>query len=232
MTFEKRRLSINHWAEADRPREKMIAKGAMNLSDAELLAILIGSGTREESAVELMRRVLADCNNNLNTLGKKGIEELCCYKGLGQAKAVSILAACELGKRRKNTEGEERCRLTTSEDIYEYMLPRMQDLSHEECWVVLLNNSLRVIDAIRMTVGGWNETLVDVRPILREALLKRASLLVLSHNHPSGSVRPSRDDDRLTERVKKACDVMNIKFLDHVVVTDGAYYSYNDEGRI
>lgn len=232
MTGEKQRLSINHWAEADRPREKMAAIGAAALSDAELLAILIGSGSSQESAVELMRRVLADCNNNLNTLGKKGIEELCSYKGVGFAKAITILAACELGKRRSFTEREERKRLASSEDIYEYMLPRMQDLSHEECWIVLLNNNLRVIDSVRMTIGGWNETLVDVRPILREALMKRASLIVLSHNHPSGSIRPSKDDDKLTERVKKACEVMNIKLLDHVIVVDGAYYSYNDEGRL
>lgn len=216
----------------DRPREKMAALGAAALSDAELLAILIGSGTPEESAVELMRRVLADCSNNLNTLGKKGIDELCNYKGVGPAKAITILAACELGKRRKMSDAEERQKLNSSIDIYEYMLPRMQDLPHEECWIILLNNNLRIIDSVCMTVGGWNETLVDVRPILREALLKRASMLVLCHNHPSGSPNPSRDDDRLTERVKKACDVMNIKFLDHVVVVDGTYYSYNDEGRL
>lgn len=232
MTLEKQRISINHWAEEDRPREKMALKGAEALSDAELLAILIGSGTRDESAVELMRRILADCNNNLNTLGKKGIEDLCSYKGVGLAKAITILAACELGKRRKMTEMEERLRLASSGDIYEYMLPRMQDLPHEECWIIMLNNNLRVIETQRVSQGGWNETLVDVRLILREALLKRASLLILCHNHPSGSVRPSRDDDRLTERVKKACDVMNIKLLDHLVVADGAYYSYNDEGRL
>ena len=226
------RLSINHWAEEDRPREKMAAHGASALSNAELLAILIGSGTREMSAVELMRKVLADCNNNLNTLGKMGVEELCRYKGLGAAKAITILAACELGKRREMANAEERPKLTSSADIYSYMLPRMKDLPHEECWIVLLNNSLHVIDSMRMTVGGWNETLVDVRPILREVLLKRAALMVLCHNHPSGSPRPSRDDDRLTERLKKACEVMNVKFLDHVVVADGSYYSYNDEGRL
>ena len=233
MTEEKeKRLSINHWAQDDRPREKMAAHGAATLSDAELLAILIGSGSPKESAVELMRRVLSDCNNNLNTLGKLGIEELCSYCGIGMAKAITILAACELSKRRVMAELENRARLCSSEDIYEYMLPRLQDLPHEECWVVLLNNAMKVLHSIRISSGGWNETLVDVRLIMREALLKRATLLVLCHNHPSGSVHPSRDDDRLTETVQKACKVMNVKFLDHVVLTDGAYYSYNDEGRL
>lgn len=232
MTEEKKRLTINHWAEMDRPREKMAAKGAAALSDAELLAILIGSGSSEETAVALMQRVLDDCNNNLNTLGKKEIDELCVYKGMGPAKAITILAACELGRRRRLTDVEERQRLTSSEDIYEYMLPHMQDLPHEESWIILLNNNLKVLHEQRMTIGGWNETLVDVRPILREALMKRASLLVFCHNHPSGNPKPSRDDDRLTEKMKKACDIMNIKFLDHVIVADGTYYSYNDEGRI
>lgn len=230
--MERTSLSINRWAVTDRPRNKMMNMGANALSDAELLAVLVGTGTREESAVDLMRRVLGACNNNLNTLGKMGVEELCAFNGVGEAKALTILAACELGKRRRLCEAEERTRLVSSADIYEYMLPRMQDLSHEECWVILLNNNLRVIDTIRLSVGGWSETLVDVRPILRHALMKRASLIVLSHNHPSGSVRPSRDDDRLTERVKKAGEVMSIRLLDHVVVADGAYYSYNDEGRI
>ena len=185
MIEKKTRLSINHWAMEDRPREKMAAKGAAVLSDAELLAILIGSGTQEESALELTRRILADCNNNLNTLGKKSVEELCHYKGVGLAKAITILAACELGKRRKTTEVEERAKLQSSKEIYEYMMPRMQDLPHEECWIVLINNALQVIDSQRMTIGGWNETLVDVRPIIREALIKRATLLVLCHNFPS-----------------------------------------------
>lgn len=232
MKEQQRRISINHWAEADRPREKMAERGISALTDVELLAILIGTGTKEESAVELMRRVLSDCNNNLNTLAKKEVDDLCGYKGLGYVKASIIKVALELGKRRNSEEKKERLRLGSSVEIYEYLLPRMQDLSHEECWIVLLNNNLRVIDTVRISVGGWNETLVDVRMILREALLKRATLVVLSHNHPSGNTKPSIDDDQLTERVKKACEIMSVKLLDHIIITDGAYFSYCDEGKL
>ena len=232
MKEQQRRISINHWAEADRPREKMAERGISALTDVELLAILIGTGTKEESAVELMRRVLSDCNNNLNTLAKKEVDDLCGYKGLGHVKASIIKVALELGKRRNSEEKKERLRLGSSVEIYEYLLPRMQDLSHEECWIVLLNNNLRVIDTVRISVGGWNETLVDVRMILREALLKRATLVVLSHNHPSGNTKPSIDDDQLTERVKKAFEIMSVKLLDNINITDGAYFSYCDEGKL
>lgn len=225
-------LSINHWAEEDRPREKMAAKGAAALSDAELLAILIGSGNAEESAVDLMRKVLADCGNNLNTLGKLRLDELQKYKGIGMAKAITIMAACELGKRRKLTEVQERKRLETSQDIYEFMHPRMQDLDIEESWVILLNANLKVIDVVCLSNGGINSTLVDVRVVLREAIVKRATMLVLCHNHPSGSVRPSREDDVLTSKMQKAALAVNIPMLDHVIVTDGGYFSYNDEGRL
>ena len=225
-------LSINRWAEADRPREKMAAHGASALSDAELLAILIGSGNASESAVDLMRRVLSGCDNNLNALGKMSLDELCAYKGIGMAKAITILAACELGKRRGLTDLQERLRLETSQDIYAYMHPRMQDLQGEECWVILLNANLRVIDAQCVSRGGLSSTLVDVRVVLREAIVKRASMLVLCPNHPSGSVRPSREDDMLTSRMQKACQTVNIPMLDHVIVADGGYFSYNDEGRL
>lgn len=225
-------LSINHWAEEDRPREKMAAKGAAALSDAELLAILIGSGNSEQSAVDLMREVLSKCDNNLNALGKMSLDELCSFKGIGMAKAISILAACELGKRRKLTEVQERLRLETSRDIYEFMHPRMQDLYNEECWIILLNSNLRVIDTVCVSRGGLNSTMVDVRVVLREAIVKRATMFVLCHNHPSGSVRPSRDDDQLTARMQKAGAAVNIPMLDHVIVADGGYFSYNDEGRL
>lgn len=225
-------LSINRWAVEDRPREKMAAKGPAALSDAELLAILIGSGSADCSAVDLMRKVLNDCDNNLNALGKLEIDDLCRYKGIGQAKAITILAACELGKRRKLAEMQERVKLDSSKAIYEYMHPRMQDLSQEECWVVLLNPRLKVIDCLCVSRGGLNQTLVDVRVILREALLKRASLIVLCHNHPSGEVRPSREDDRVTANLQKAAQAVNIPLADHVIVADGCYYSYNDEGRL
>lgn len=226
------KLSINQWAVEDRPREKMEQKGAEALSDAELLAILIGSGSAEESAVELMRRILSDCSNNLNTLGKMSVEELQQYKGIGQAKAITIQAACELGKRRKLAEVQERARMDSSRIIYEFMHPRMQDLSHEECWVILLNNALKVIDTVCVSKGGLTATAVDVRCVLREALMKRATLIILCHNHPSGSIRPSSDDDKLTARLQKACAAVDIRLLDHVVITDGLYYSYQDEGKL
>lgn len=226
------RLSINQWAEEDRPREKMMLQGASALTNAELLAILIGSGNAEDSAVELMRKVLNDYHNNLNELGKASIDELCRYKGIGPAKAVTILAASELGKRRKEEAVEERRVIAMSKDVYEYLHPLMCDLPTEECWVLLLNQASKLIDKVRISTGGLNATAVDVRCILREALLKRATAFALCHNHPSGNIRPSREDDLLTREVNRAAECMNIRFVDHVILTDGAFYSYADEGRI
>ena len=226
------RLSINQWAEEDRPREKMMLQGASALTNAELLAILIGSGNAEDSAVELMRKVLNDYHNNLNELGKASIDELCRYKGIGSAKAITILAASELGKRRKEEAVEERRIIATSKDVYEYLHPLMCDLPTEECWVLLLNQASKLIDKVRISTGGLNATAVDVRCILREALLKRATAFALCHNHPSGNIRPSREDDLLTREVNRAAECMNIRFVDHVILTDGAFYSYADEGRI
>ena len=226
------RLTITQWAEEDRPREKMMLHGVSALSNAELLAILIGSGNTEESAVELMRKVLADYRNNLNELGKASIDELCRYKGIGPAKAITILAASELGKRRKEEKVEERVTILSSKDVYECFYPLMCDLPTEECWVLLLNQASKVIEKVKIGAGGLNATAVDVRCILREALLKRASAIALCHNHPSGSIRPSREDDRLTQQVNQASQCMNIRLVDHVILTDGAFYSYADEGRI
>lgn len=225
-------LSINQWAKEDRPREKMMAKGAASLSDAELLAILIGSGNASESAVDLMRRVMDRCENQLNRLGKMEMHELRSFKGIGEAKAITIMAACELGKRRQKEEVLERQKLDSSQAIYEFMLPIMKDLPHEECWIILLTPALKVIDTVCVGKGGWTSTMVDVRIIMREALLHRAALLVLCHNHPSGRTLPSREDDSLTHKVKQAADIMNIQLIDHVIVADGGFYSYNDEGRL
>ena len=226
------RLTITQWAEEDRPREKMMFHGVSALSNAELLAILIGSGNTEESAVGLMRKVLADYSNNLNELGKASIDELCRYKGIGPAKAITILAASELGKRRKEEKVEERVTILSSKDVYECFYPLMCDLPTEECWVLLLNQASKIIDKVKIGAGGLNATAVDVRCILREALLKRASAIALCHNHPSGSIRPSREDDRLTQQVNQASQCMNIRLVDHVILIDGAFYSYADEGRI
>lgn len=225
-------LSINKWAIEDRPREKLMLNGAESLTNAELLAILIGSGTMRESAVELMKRILGDCNNSLNTLGKKTIRQLTEYNGVGEAKAITILAACELGKRRQREEAEKRKKMDSPQSIYEYMLPRLQDKDVEEAWVVLLNQNFKLIKAECISHGGISETSVDVRIIMREALLNNATVIALCHNHPSGNARPSRDDDKLTDKVKNACQTMRIHLLDHLVITDGAYYSYADEGRL
>ncbi len=226
------KLNINQWAEEDRPRERMMSLGAENLSNAELLAILIGSGSTQESAVELMKRILSDHNNSLNTLGKLSIQELCHYNGIGEAKAVTILAACELGKRRMREKVEERPDLGSAIQIYNYMHTHMQDLDVEEAWVLLMNQNFKLLKAERISHGGITETAVDVRIIMKEALLVNATILALAHNHPSNNIRPSKDDDNLTQRVKKACETMRIYFLDHIIITDGAYYSYHEQGRL
>lgn len=226
------KLNINQWAEEDRPREKMMMHGVSSLSNAELLAILIGSGNTEDSAVELMRKVLAEYHNNLNELGKASVDELCRFKGIGPAKAITILAASELGKRRKEEDIRERLSIVSSKDVYECFCPLMCDLPTEECWLLLLNQASKVIDKVRVSTGGLSATAVDVRCILHEALLKRASAIALCHNHPSGNIHPSREDDRLTEQLRQACQIMNIRLVDHVILTDGCFYSYADEGRM
>ncbi len=225
------KLSINQWAKEDRPREKLAASGADALSNAELLAILIGSGSMKESAVELMKRILSECNNNLNTLGKMSLHELMQYNGIGEAKAITILAACELGKRRQREQPEQRPELSTATRMYNYLHPRMQDLDVEEAWVLLMNQNFKLIKSLRLSHGGITETAVDVRLIIKEAVLCNATILALAHNHPSGSIRPSREDDRLTQSVKQACDVMRIHFADHIIVADGCYYSYHEQGK-
>lgn len=226
------KLTIKQWDEADMPREKMERLGAEALSNAELLAILIGSGSHEESAVDLMKRVMNDCGNNLNTLGKKTIKELCNYKGVGPAKAITILAACELGKRRQLEKAEERLDLGSAVAIYEHMHPLMQDLDVEEAWVLLMNRNFKLIKKVRISHGGISETAVDVRVIMKHAIMNNATVIALCHNHPSNNPRPSGDDDRLTKRMKEACQLMRIFFLDHLIITDGRYYSYHEEGKI
>ena len=226
------KLNINQWAEEDRPREKFMRLGAEALSRAELLAILIGSGSTKESAVDLMKRILNDCDNNLNTLGKKSISDLTKYNGMGPAKAISVLAACELGKRRQLDDVKERQRLSSSKDVYEYMHPIMQDLDIEQAWVILLNQNFKLIKAEMLSSGGISETAVDVRQAMKLAVLNNATVLALAHNHPSNNSSPSHQDDLLTQRFKKACDLMRIHFLDHVIVADGQYYSYFENGRL
>lgn len=226
------KLTIKQWNEADMPREKFERLGAEALSNSELLAILIGSGNTKESAVDLMKRVMNDCGNNLNTLGKKSIAELCEYEGIGPAKAITILAACELGKRRQLEKAEERLDLGSAVAIYEHMHPLMQDLDVEEAWVLLMNRNFKLIKKVRISHGGISETAVDVRVIMKHAIMNNATVIALCHNHPSNNPRPSGDDDRLTKRMKEACQLMRIFFLDHLIITDGRYYSYHEEDKI
>ena len=226
------KLTIAHWSEDDQPREKLRDKGPQALSDAELLAILIGSGSPGVSAVDLMQDVLRGCHNNLNTLGKMTIRQLCDYKGIGEAKAITILAACELGKRRQMESPEERPDLGTATRIYNHMHPLMQDLNVEEFWVLMMNQNHRLIRKMRIAHGGISEVSVDVRIIIREAVLANATILAVCHNHPSGSLKSSNMDDDLTFSIQNACRLMRIRFLDHVIITDGAYYSYHEEGRV
>ena len=187
------RLNINQWSEDDRPRERLERLGAQALSDAELLAILVGSGSTKEDAVSLMKRILSDCQNNLNTLGKLTIRDLCQYNGIGPAKAITILAACELGKRRQAEKPQERPDLGTATLLYNYMHPKMQDLDTEEFWLLLMNQNYRLIKELRIAHGGITEVAVDIRLLLKEALLCNATILAVCHNHPSGSIRPSKE---------------------------------------
>ena len=226
------KLSINHWAEADRPREKLERLGADALSDAELLAILIGSGTTDESAVDLMKRILNDYNNNLNTLGKLSLHALEQYKGIGPAKAITILAACELGKRRQKATVEEAPLLNTAEKVYHFMHTAIQDLDIEEGWILMMKQNYRLIEAKRISIGGLTMAPIDIRLMMKEALLKNTTILAFCHNHPSGSTSPSREDNQLTLRIHKACELLNIHFADHVILTDGGFFSYREEGKL
>lgn len=227
-----KKLTIANWAEEDKPREKLERLGPEALSNAELTAILIGSGSQDESAVGLMKRILNDCDNNLNTLGKMSIRELTKYKGMGPAKAITILAACELGKRRALDKIGLRPDLGSSLAVYNYMHPKMQDLDVEEAWILMMNQNFKLIKAEKISHGGLTETAVDVRLIMKEVLLNNATILCLCHNHPSNNAVPSGQDDMLTLKVSKACEIMRIFFMDHIIITDGQFYSYHDKGKL
>jgi DNA repair protein radc len=226
------KLSINEWSVDDRPREKMMVQGSAALSDAELVAILIGSGNNEENAVELSRRILGTCNNNLNTLAKWDINDFSRFKGMGPAKSVTVMAALELARRRNDAAPKEREHITCSRDVYHLFAPLLADLPHEEFWSLLLTQAGTVIDKIRISSGGIDGTYADVRLILRDAILKRATQIAVVHNHPSGNTRPSNQDIHLTKAIHKAAEVMNIRMFDHVIVCDGSYYSFADEGAL
>lgn len=226
------RLPISRWSIEDRPAEKLQRLGTDSLTDAELLAILIGSGTQQYSAVDIAKHVMGKFNNNLNTLGKARFDEFEDIEGVGTQTACKIMAAVELGKRRQAATAELRPDMSTATRIYNYMLPKMQDLNHEEFWVLLMNQNYKLLKAERISIGGITETSADIRIIMREAVLNNATILAAVHNHPSGSLTPSRADDTLTTAIKNACSVMRIYFLDHVIVTDGAFYSFHEMGKL
>jgi len=224
--------SIKTWALDDRPREKMENHGADVLSKAELLAILVGSGIPGKSAVEMMREVLADYNDSLKLLGKATIEDLTQYKGMGKAKAITILAACQLANKRLEEELEPRQKLKETKDAFLYFRPRMQDLTVEECHLLMLSPGLKIINSVMLSHGGLAGTSVDLRELLRQALLAQATSVILCHNHPSGNVNPSKEDDTLTTRVAQACQTMGIRFLDHLIISDDKYFSYSEQGKL
>lgn len=226
------KLSVKEWAKEDRPREKMMQKGPEALSNAELLAILIGSGNSKETAVDLMKRLLHDNKDNLAMLGKMSVSELMKYNGIGEAKAITIIAACELGKRRQQSAMPEIPILDKPEKIYQYMHPKMCDLNVEEAYVLLMKTNHQLISCIKLSHGGLAETAVDVRMVLKEALMAEATIIALVHNHPSGSINPSRNDNELTKQVLQACNTMRIYMADHVIITDGNYYSYREQGKL
>jgi DNA repair protein RadC len=229
---EYKKLNIKDWAVEDRPREKLLSKGARSLSDAELMAILISSGNLEETAVELSRRILASVDNNLNELGRRNIEFLKTFNGIGEAKAVTIAAALELGKRRKETDGANNHKITGSKDAADHFFPLLGDLNHEEFWVMLLNRGNKVLEKFMISQGGIAGTVIDVRIILKPAIEKLASSIILCHNHPSGTMQASDADLQITRKIKQAADLLDIAVLDHIIIGQNQYLSFADEGLL
>jgi DNA repair protein RadC len=228
--MENSSFPIRSWSEDDKPREKLMLKGKSVLSDAELIAILIGSGSRNESAVDLSKRILASVANNLNALGKMSILQLMDFKGIGEAKAISIIAALELGRRRRAEDAVELIKISSSKMIFEMMQPIIGELLHEEFWIIYLNNSNKVISKSQLSKGGITGTVVDVRLVFKTALETGATGLILCHNHPSGTLLPSDADKQITRKLKLAGESLEIKVLDHLIVTETSYFSFVDEG--
>ncbi|MER3317989.1 MAG: DNA repair protein RadC [Allomuricauda sp.] len=223
-------FSIKNWADDDRPREKLVQKGSFVLSDAELIAILIGSGSRNESAVELSKRILASVNHNLNELGSLSVNQLMRFKGIGEAKAVTIAAALEMGRRRRMEDTSKITKIKSSHDAFELLYPLIGELQHEEFWIVYLNNSNKVVHKAQLSKGGITGTLVDVRLVLKQALELGAVGIILAHNHPSGTLRPSAADKQITQKLKVASEALDIKILDHLILARHQYLSFADKG--
>lgn len=229
---ETKKLRIKEWAAEDRPREKLLSKGISALSDAELLAILIHSGNRDETAVELSQKILGSVQNNLNEMGKMTVRDLQKFKGMGQAKAIAVVAAMELGKRRSSKGGIEKKQILKSADIFELLGPYLGDLPYEEFWVLFLNRSNRLIEKQKISQGGISGTVTDVRIILRHAIELQASSMIVCHNHPSGGLKPSQSDIDITKKLAEAGKIMDVKLLDHLIVTDTSFFSFADEGML
>ena len=232
MNYENKSVSIKSWAEDDRPREKLMLKGKSALSDAELIAILIGSGSRNESAVDLSKRILSSIDNNLNKLGKLSVFDLQKFKGIGDAKAISIITALELGRRRRIEEAMELPQITSSSAIFNIMQPLIGELQHEEFWIIYLNNSNKVLNKEQLSKGGLTGTLVDVRLVFKKAIELFSTAIILCHNHPSGKLQPSQADKSITSKLKLAGETLDIKVLDHIIITENAYFSFADENII
>jgi DNA repair protein RadC len=230
--MENSNLPISQWAEDDKPREKLMLKGKIALSDAELIAILIGSGSRNESAVELSKRILASSDNNLSALGKFSIEQLMQFKGIGEAKAITIVAAMELGRRRRSEEAKVLTKVNSSKVVFDLMQPLIGELLHEEFWVLCLNNSNKITHKFQLSKGGMTATVVDMRLMFKTLLEQNATALILVHNHPSGAVKPSEADIKITERIKIAAKQLEFSLLDHLIVSEHTYFSFADEGII
>ena len=225
-------IKITDWAVEDRPREKLIQKGTGSLSDAELLAILISSGTKNKSAVDLGRELLLMVNNNLNSLGKLTVADFTKIHGIGPARAVSIAAALELGRRRKVEEVPELPQIKCSKDVFDLISPVLSDLQYEEFWILFLNRSNKVINRVKLSQGGISGTVTDVRIIMKKAIESLASGIIVVHNHPSGNLNPSESDTRITQKIKESGNIMDIQLLDHLIVSDREYYSFADNGLL
>lgn len=224
--------SIKSWAQEDRPRDKMLIKGRASLSDAELIAITIGSGSRDESAVSLSKRLLGSINHSLHELGKLSLKDMMKFKGIGEAKAISIAAALEIGRRRSITEPQKRSIITSSAEAYNQIKSTISDMAHEEMWVMLLNKGNKLIRKVRMSSGGSTATIVDVKMILKTVIESQAQGIILVHNHPSGSLKPSRADIEITNKIKEAAKYFDLAVLDHIIIAETGYYSFVDDGRL
>lgn len=225
-------ITIKHLAEEDRPREKLLLKGRQALSNAELIAILIGSGSQEETAVELSQRILSHFDHNLNELGRLTVKDLQKFKGIGEAKAISIIAALELGRRRQLTDAGKQKIIKSSNDLFAHLEPLVSDHKHEEFWVIYLNKANHIIDKERLSIGGTSATIVDVKIVLKNALEKLASSIAVCHNHPSGSLKASEADIQLTKKLKQAAALIDIQLIDHLIIGNKNYFSFADEGML